>query len=64
LNFTGIIPTQGLKEGAWLRVEGDKAIVGGPFGGRIFTGRDKTLDIQPGTDVSYLLKGIAEPDPR
>ncbi|OWA51467.1 putative Alpha-aspartyl dipeptidase [Hypsibius exemplaris] len=57
----------GLKEGAWLRVEGDQATLGGTYGGRLFSAHNgdskvHSTDIAPGTDVSYLLRGQLPPE--
>ncbi|XP_055336633.1 alpha-aspartyl dipeptidase-like [Paramacrobiotus metropolitanus] len=50
-------PVLGLKEGSWLLVEGSKALVQGPNGGRLFIGKDQVKDIPTGSDVSYLMEG-------
>jgi dipeptidase E len=49
------VPVLALCEGAWLRVSGGRAIVGGTAGGRVFTRAAKPRDIQPGNDLTDLL---------
>jgi len=48
-------PVLGLREGAMLRVEGDRAQVLGSRGGRLFTSQADPVEIEPGSDVSFLL---------
>ncbi|MBT8461853.1 MAG: dipeptidase PepE [Gemmatimonadetes bacterium] len=50
-------PVLGLREGAMLRVEGDAARVMGRNGGRLFARQADPVEIEPGSDVSFLLKG-------
>ncbi len=50
-------PVLGLREGAMLRVEGDAARVTGRNGGRLFARQADPVEIEPGSDVSFLLKG-------
>lgn len=48
-------PVLGLREGAMLRVEDDRARVLGSRGGRLFTAGADPVEIEPGSDVSFLL---------
>ncbi|GAU96603.1 hypothetical protein RvY_08030 [Ramazzottius varieornatus] len=50
-----------LREGAWLRVEGDRATVGGKTGARLFKSLERDqgiVEIAPDADVSYLMEGL------
>jgi dipeptidase E len=49
----------GLCEGSWLRVHADRGALGGTTGGRIFTRGQAPRDVQPGDDLTALLR--AEP---
>lgn len=49
------IPVLGLREGALLRVEQDRASVLGSKGGRLFRSGGEPEEIPAGADVSYLL---------
>ena len=49
------IPVLGLREGAILRIEGDRARLLGPGGGRLFHRGRKPRDLRPGADLSRLL---------
>tara|TARA_R110002096_G_scaffold436050_1_gene666122 strand:+ start:62318 stop:63025 length:708 start_codon:yes stop_codon:yes gene_type:complete len=46
----------GLREGSWLRYEGNKLILKGNLAARIFSKNEETVEMQPG-DLSILLKG-------
>ncbi|XP_065417041.1 alpha-aspartyl dipeptidase-like isoform X1 [Chrysemys picta bellii] len=48
-------PVLGLREGAMLLVEGDKATLQGVTGARLFLRGEKPTEHQPGTDFSFLL---------
>jgi len=45
----------GLREGSWLRVEGDVAILGGTTRSRLFRRGEDPRELSPGGDVSFLL---------
>lgn len=45
----------GLREGNWLRVNNGKAHVGGLFESRLFRRGMKAVELEAGTDVSFLL---------
>ena len=48
------VPVIGLREGAWLQVDGERMMLGGVRSARIFEpGRD-ILDLDPGSDLSRL----------
>lgn len=49
------VPVLGLREGAWLRVGGSVARLGGVNGARLFTRGHEPAELAPGEDVSYLL---------
>lgn len=48
-------PVLALREGAILHVEGRKARLVGPGGGRLYARRKAPRDLAPGRDVSFLL---------
>uniref|UniRef100_A0A8C6ZCG7 dipeptidase E n=1 Tax=Nothoprocta perdicaria TaxID=30464 RepID=A0A8C6ZCG7_NOTPE len=48
-------PVLGLREGAMLLVEGDKATLQGVTGARLFMRGKKPTEHEPGTDFSFLL---------
>ena len=50
-------PVLGLREGAMLRVAGDAARVLGSRGGRLFTCQADPVEVEPDSDVSFLLEG-------
>jgi dipeptidase E len=49
-------PVVGLREGVWLRVEGDRATLGGPGGARIFRRRRDPEERGPGESLDDLLR--------
>ena len=49
------VPVLGLREGSWLRVSGQRAVLAGRSTGRLFRRHAAPADIPAGTDVSYLL---------
>ncbi|XP_076352176.1 alpha-aspartyl dipeptidase [Tachypleus tridentatus] len=53
-------PVLGLKEGSMLEVEGDKAILQGSTGAKLFIRGQEPQVLEIGTDVSYLLKSDLE----
>jgi dipeptidase E len=48
-------PVLGLREGAWVRVEGDRATLGGATGARLFRRGAEPLELAPGADLSATL---------
>lgn len=46
----------GLREGGWLRVEGEKARLEGSSRARIFRKESEPEEVEPGSDVSFLLR--------
>lgn len=50
-------PVLGLREGAMLRVKGNEARVLGSRGGRLFACQADPVEVQPDSDVSFLLEG-------
>ncbi|MGW2845067.1 dipeptidase PepE [Streptomyces sp. NPDC001274] len=49
------VPVLGLREGSWLRVEGDRAAVDGAHPARLFTRDTPPRELAAGSDVSWLL---------
>jgi dipeptidase E len=49
-------PVLGLREGSWLRVEGDRASLEGANGARIFRRGAQPEEAAPGTALDHLLK--------
>nr|CAD7426300.1 unnamed protein product [Timema monikensis] len=49
-------PVLGLREGCILKVTGNKAVLTGVIGARLFTAGKKPQEFAVGTDVSFLLK--------
>lgn len=58
------VPVLGLREGSWLRVEGDRAVLGGERDARLFRRGSAPREIAVGSDVSELLRVTAEFDTR
>jgi dipeptidase E len=50
-------PVLGLREGAMLRVEAERASIEGSRGGRLFRAGAEPLEVGAGADVSFLLRG-------
>ena len=50
-------PVLGLREGAMLRVAGNEARVRGSRGGRLFACQSDPVEVEPDSDVSFLLEG-------
>lgn len=50
-------PVVGLREGAWIRVEGDRARLGGSRGARLFRRGKETEERAVGADLDDLLAG-------
>ena len=48
-------PVVGLREGSWLRIEGDRAVLGGRPGARVFRRGLSPEEFPPGGDLSLLL---------
>ncbi|HEY3501646.1 MAG TPA: dipeptidase PepE [Actinocatenispora sp.] len=51
------VPVLGIREGAWLRVAGSTARLGGLRGARLFSRGAEPAEYAPGDDVSFLLSG-------
>jgi Peptidase family S51 len=49
------VPVLGLREGAWLRVSGRRAVLSGNSTGRLFRRHAEPADVPIGTDLSNLL---------
>ena len=47
----------GLREGSWLKIDGEKARLEGSRPARIFRRAAEPEEVQPGADVSFLLRG-------
>jgi len=50
------MPVLGLREGAWLRVEGDRATLEGANGGRLFRRGTDPEEVAPGAALDALLR--------
>ncbi|MFI0465938.1 MULTISPECIES: dipeptidase PepE [Saccharopolyspora] len=50
------VPVLGLREGAWLRVRGEHAELGGSTGARLFTRGAEPRELGPGDDATFLLR--------
>ncbi|NGY36190.1 dipeptidase PepE [Flavobacterium sp. XN-5] len=48
------IPVLGLREGSWLKVDGDKIILKGQLAARVFKQNQAAEEIETGTDISDL----------
>ncbi|TDE06306.1 dipeptidase PepE [Flavobacterium hiemivividum] len=48
------IPVLGLREGSWLKVDGDKIILKGQLAARVFKQNQAAEEIETGTDISNL----------
>jgi dipeptidase E len=48
------IPVLGLREGSWLKVDGDKIILKGELAARLFKQNQAAEEIETETDISYL----------
>lgn len=49
------VPVLGMREGSWLRVSGDTAVLSGTSGSRLFRRHADPEELPVGTDVSWLL---------
>jgi dipeptidase E len=49
------LPVLGLREGSWLRVEGEQVILKGELPSRLFMANESPKEIATGTDVSFLM---------
>jgi dipeptidase E len=47
-------PVLGLREGSWLKVDGDQVIVKGEFSARLFKQNQIAEELETGTDISYV----------
>ena len=50
------IPVLGLREGSWLRIEGDEIMLGGGMAARLFEQNKEAREISNSIDLKYLLK--------
>ena len=53
-------PVVGLREGAWLRVEGDSVTLKGATGARIYRRHQLPIEAVPGSEISGLLGAMHE----
>jgi dipeptidase E len=49
------VPVLGLREGAWVRVDGERTTLGGANGARLFRRGAEPLELAPGADLSAVL---------
>jgi dipeptidase E len=56
------VPVLGIREGAWLRVRGEHAELGGSTGARLFTCGADPRELKPGEDVTFLLRTVPRYD--
>jgi dipeptidase E len=49
------VPVLGVREGSWLRISGDQAVLGGQPGARLFTRNAPVREVAGGEDLSFLL---------
>ncbi|WP_190822651.1 dipeptidase PepE [Saccharopolyspora pogona] len=50
------VPVLGIREGAWLRVRGEHAELGGSTGARLFMRGAEPRELEPGDDATFLLR--------
>lgn len=50
-------PVLGLREGAWVRVDGERMALGGANGARLFRRGADPLELAPGADLAGLIDG-------
>lgn len=48
------VPVLGLREGSWLEVKDGKNILKGPFSARLFRQNQSPIELESGTDISYI----------
>jgi dipeptidase E len=53
------VPVVGLREGAWLRVEGSQIHLGGRSGARVFRRGEDPVEVAPGASLSSLEEPVA-----
>src|SRR5690242_18300709 len=58
------VPVLGLREGAWLGVSGDRAILAGASTGRLFRRGVPPANVPAGTDLSFLFETVPRFDVR
>lgn len=56
------VPVLGIREGAWLRVRGERAELGGSTGARLFTRGAEPRELEPGDDATFLMHTEAHYD--
>jgi dipeptidase E len=52
------VPVLGIREGGWLRVSGDRAVLGGTSGARLFARGAAPREYGVGDDLSFLLATV------
>src|SRR4051794_25981341 len=58
------VPVVGLREGSWLRRQGDSLTLDGVSSARLFQRGESPRDVAPGADLSFLLQGRPRFDSR
>jgi dipeptidase E len=56
------VPVVGMREGSWLHRAGERLMLGGVAGARAFRRDADPSELEPGTDVSWLLRAPAHFD--
>jgi dipeptidase E len=46
------VPVVGMREGAWLQVEGTSMVLGGGNGARLYLGSEPAVELEAGADLS------------
>lgn len=54
-HFQSQIPVVGLREGSFLKIEGNEIELWGKLSARIFKAEQEPIEVQPGTDLGFLL---------
>ena len=55
-HFQSAIPVLGLREGSWLKIEGEKIVLGGGLPARLFERNKDAREILDSDELNYLLK--------
>ncbi len=50
------IPVLGLREGSWLKIDGDELLLGGGLSARLFEKNEEAREIMDSDELNFLLK--------